>query len=500
MIKKLLIANRGEIVLRVARTCREMGIHTVGVYSEADAKNAHVREVDEAYCIGPPAPSQSYLDKDKIIAVAKAAGADAIHPGYGFLSENADFAQRVTDAGLIWVGPPPEAIRVMGDKIVSRRKAKELGVPVIPGTEEPLDDVDRLTKLAHEIGFPVLLKASGGGGGKGIRMVHDPKRLKRELDMARSEATKAFGNSLVFMEKAIINGRHIELQIMGTPSGNVLHFGERDCSLQRRHQKVVEEAPSPISSPALRERLVKVGVTLAKGIGYKNAGTVEMLVDADQNVYFLEMNTRLQVEHAVTEMVTGVDLVRQQLRVASGLEPELTQDDIHINGHAFEFRVYAEDPYQGFSASTGDISALRLPQGPFVRVDTALYHGDSVSLHYDPMLAKLVVWARTREAALARLVRAAEDFVINGPKTSLPLIAELARDADFAAGRFHTKWLDAFAAKLQGSTAEEREIAAVAAAMFMKSKREAASPTATSSSSPIDAWKLSGRPGFPQRF
>ncbi|MDF1662338.1 MAG: biotin carboxylase N-terminal domain-containing protein [Planctomycetota bacterium] len=499
MLKKLLIANRGEIVLRVARSCRELGIATVGVYSEADANAAHVREVDEAYLLGAAAPSESYLNQDKILEVAKKSGADAIHPGYGFLSENSGFARRVQEAGLIWVGPPADAIDLMGDKILSRKTAKKLGVPMIPGTEDALDDPDELAAIAEKLGYPVLLKASGGGGGKGIRLVHSADRLIPELNLARSEATKAFGNPAVFMEKAIINGRHIELQIMATPSGRVLHFGERECSLQRRHQKLLEEAPSSISNPGLRERLVKAGLALSSGIGYRNAGTIEFLVDSDENVYFLEMNTRLQVEHAVSEMISGVDLVRMQLQVASGIEPEITQDDIQFRGHALEYRVYAEDPFAGFTPSTGTIEHLSLPSGPFVRLDSALFEGDSVSLHYDPMLAKLVVWGADRQEAIQRLKRAAEDFLVLGPKTSLPLVPFLAESEDFKTGRFHTKWLVPFVDSLENPGLDKRENAAIAAALTAhQSSRKSQSPSPASSGT--RPWTLSGRPGFPSRI
>lgn len=499
MMKKLLIANRGEIVLRVARSCRELGIATVGVYSEADAHGAHVREVDEAYLLGPAAPSESYLNQDKIIAVAKQSGADAIHPGYGFLSENSSFARRVQEEGLIWVGPPADAIDLMGDKILSRKTAKDLGVPMIPGTEGALDDIGQLEEIAKELGYPVLLKASGGGGGKGIRLVHSPDRLLPELRLARSEASKAFGNPAVFMEKAIINGRHIELQIMATPSGRVLHFGERECSLQRRHQKLVEEAPSTISNPRLRERLVKAGLDLCSGIGYRNAGTIEFLVDADENVYFLEMNTRLQVEHAVSEMISGVDLVRMQLQVASGIEPDITQEDIQFHGHAIEYRVYAEDPFSGFTPSTGKIDHLSVPSGPFVRLDSALFEGDSVSLHYDPMLAKLVVWGADRQEAIQRLRRAAEDFLVLGPKTSLPLIPYLAENEDFKTGRFHTKWLVPFVESLEKPGLDQKESAAIAAALACHQSAHKADAATSQSSSGPRPWTLSGRPGFPSR-
>jgi acetyl-CoA carboxylase, biotin carboxylase subunit len=497
MIEKLLIANRGEIVLRVARSCRELGIATVGVFSEADAGAAHVREVDEAYLLGAAAPSASYLNQDKILEVARISGADAIHPGYGFLSENSGFARRVEQAGLAWVGPPAHAIDLMGDKILARKTAKKLGIPMIPGTEEALDDPDQLASIAEELGYPVLLKASGGGGGKGIRLVHEASRLAPELALARNEAVKSFGNPEVFMEKAIVNGRHIELQILATPSGRVLHFGERECSLQRRHQKLVEEAPSPISNPALHQRLVEAGLALTSGIGYRNAGTIEFLVDAEENVYFLEMNTRLQVEHAVSEMISGVDLVRLQLLVASGIEPELKQEDIVFRGHAIEYRVYAEDPFKNFTPSTGKIEHLSLPSGPFVRLDSALFEGDSVSLHYDSMLAKLVVWGADRTEAIQRLKRAAEDFLVLGPKTSLPLIPLLAENEEFKTGQFHTKWLEPFVANLQKPGPDKHLAAAIVAVLACHGQSQSTPSQQDNSTNP---WTMSGRPGYSHRI
>lgn len=492
MIQKLLIANRGEIVLRIARSCREMGIATVGVYSEADAHSAHVRGVDEAYCIGAAAPSASYLCMDKLLDVARRSGADAIHPGYGFLSENAGFARAVQEAGLIWVGPPADVIDLMGDKIRSRKTAMDLNVPVIPGTEGEVSDLDEMIARARSIGFPVLLKASGGGGGKGIRLVHDQSRLEKELRLAQNEARKAFGNAAVFMEKAILNGRHIEVQLLALNSNKALHLGERECSLQRRHQKLVEECPSPVITADLRKRLTDAAIALSEGIGYRNAGTVEFLVDQDNEIYFLEMNTRLQVEHAVTEMVTGLDIVRYQLMIASGQDPELTQDDVEFRGHAVEYRVYAEDPEANFAPSFGRIEHLDSPQGPFVRLDSHIWEGDEVSLHYDPMLAKLVVWAEDRPRALARLKRAAEDYVILGPKTSLSLIPKLCANAEFQSGQFHTKWLEAF---LKDSSKDPRPpLAAVIAAALHAHTQSAAPGPSPQASSGMSPWVLRGRP------
>lgn len=506
MIQKLLIANRGEIALRVARSAREMGIATVGVVSEADRQSRHGQEVDEAYFLGASAPSESYLNQQKILEIAKQSGADAIHPGYGFLSENAGFAQRVLDSGLKWVGPTPEVIELMGDKIAARKTAKKLDVPVIPGVEEAVEDPAQLRRIAEQLGYPVLLKASGGGGGKGIRLVHEQARLASELAMAQSEARKAFGHPAIFIEKAMLNVRHIELQIFGTADGRFLHFGERECSLQRRHQKVVEEAPSPISSPSLRRKLVDAGRKLVAGISYQNAGTLEFLVDDRENVYFLEMNTRLQVEHGVTEAISGVDLVREQLLAASGIASELQQRQIQFNGHAIELRVYAEDPFRGFLPQAGEIRDLALPEGPFIRVDTALFAGESVSLHYDPMLAKLIAWGADRQQCIDRLARAAEDFVITGPRTSLPLISKLAKNEQFRSGQFHTKWLDEFCSQLEAPNPALIRKTALAAALFVDSQKTGSAPSMSStpaiSSRPrsesgyggaASAWALSGR-------
>jgi len=497
VIKKLLIANRGEIVIRIVRSCRELGIATVGVYSEADAGAAHVRAVDQAFLIGAAAPSSSYLNAERVIAVAKESGADAVHPGYGFFSENAAFAQMVIDAGLIWVGPTPELIALMGDKIAARKAARENGFPVIPGTHEPSSDPEELIAVAEKLGFPVLLKAAAGGGGKGIRMVREAGELASELERAQSEARKFFANDAIYLEKAVVDARHIEVQVLGHKDG-AIHLFERECSLQRRHQKLLEESPATAISPLVRERLTSAAVRLTAGIGYQGAGTIECLYSADGSFYFLEMNTRLQVEHPVTEMVLGVDLVAEQLRVASGLPPSIAQEDLRQRGHAIEMRVYAEDPARNFAPSTGQLDCVRWPSGPFVRVDSGVESGDEVSLYYDPMLAKLIVWGEDRERALARLQRAEKECLIAGLQTSLSLVPALCADDEFCRGEFHTNWLDGFVARLPGPSDEEITDAAIAAVLAAHGSQTAR--TTASPGGPVEAWKMSGRPGFPSRF
>ena len=410
MFKKILIANRGEIACRVIRACREMNISTVAVYSDADRDALHVRMADEAYHIGPAPSSESYLRGDRVIEVAKSSGAEAIHPGYGFLSENADFVRQVVNAGLAFIGPPPEAMEAMGGKITARKIATEAGVPVVPGTNDPIASVDEALRTANEIGYPVMLKASAGGGGKGMRLVADETELRSALEAARSEALSSFGDESVFMEKAVVRPRHIEIQVFSDTHGNHVHLGERECSIQRRHQKVIEEAPSPINSPELRERMGACAVMVAKAVGYVGAGTVEFLVsDLDRSFYFLEMNTRLQVEHPVTELVTGIDLVREQINVAWGETLSFRQEDVHLNGHAIECRVYAEDPDQNFMPSPGKISRLRVPAGPGVRDDGGVYEGGEVSIHYDPMISKFAVHGKDRREAIERMRRALDE-------------------------------------------------------------------------------------------
>ena len=445
MFKKILIANRGEIACRVIRACRELGVPAVAVYSDADRDALHVRMADEAYRIGPAASSESYLRGDRIIDVAKKSGAEAIHPGYGFLSENAEFVRQVVKAGLTFIGPPPEAMEAMGGKISARRIAVEAGVPVVPGTNDPISSVDEALRVANEIGYPVMLKASAGGGGKGMRLVADDTELRPALDAARSEALSSFGDEAVFMEKAVLRPRHIEIQVFSDTHGNHVHLGERECSIQRRHQKVIEEAPSPINSAELREKMGACAVMVAKAVGYVGAGTVEFLVsDVDRSFYFLEMNTRLQVEHPVTELVTGIDLVREQINVALGNPLSFRQEDVSLTGHAIECRVYAEDPDQNFMPSPGKIVKLRVPAGPGVRDDGGVYEGGEVSIHYDPMISKFAVHGKDRQEAIERMRRALTEYQVAGIKTTLPFFREVMNDPVFVAGDLDTGFISSF--------------------------------------------------------
>lgn len=445
MFKKILIANRGEIACRVIRACREMKIATVAVYSDADRDALHVRMADEAIHIGASPSAESYLVGDRIIEAAKRTGAEAIHPGYGFLSENAAFVRAVTENGIVFIGPPPEAMESMGGKISARKIAIEAGVPVVPGTTEPLISADEAVTIAADMGYPVMLKASAGGGGKGMRLVEDEADLGEALDVARSEALAGFGDDAVYIEKAIVRPRHIEIQVFSDLHGNHVYLAERECSIQRRHQKVVEEAPSPIDSAELRREMGECAVKVARAVNYVGAGTVEFLVsDLDRSFYFLEMNTRLQVEHPVTELITGIDLVREQIRVANGEPLSFTQDDVRINGHAIECRVYAEDPEKNFMPSPGRITRLRLPHGPGVRDDGGVYEGAEVSIYYDPMISKLAVHGRDRTEAIDRMRRALAEYEVGGIKTTLPFFRELMDDEKFIAGELDTGFITGF--------------------------------------------------------
>ncbi|HZU98971.1 MAG TPA: acetyl-CoA carboxylase biotin carboxylase subunit [Planctomycetota bacterium] len=492
MIEKVLVANRAEIAVRVIRACREMGIKSVAVFSDADRDALHVRLADEAVHIGASEPLKSYLDGKKLVEAARRTGADAVHPGYGFLSENAGFARLVEDAGLAWIGPPSTAIAKLGNKLEVRKTAKSLGIPTVPGSDGPVEGKESVTAAARAVGFPVMLKAAAGGGGKGIRTVRDESELVRELERAAGEARSAFGSSAVFLERNVSPARHIEVQVLADARGNVIHLGERECSLQRRHQKIVEESPSTVVTPELRARLGEHAVRLAKHAGYRNAGTVEFLVDEKLDYYLLEMNTRLQVEHPVTEMVTGLDLVRAQLEVASGLPLPWKQEEIRHRGAAIELRVTAEDVFANFAPSAGTVRGLALPGGAFTRVDTALEEGTEVSLFYDPLLAKLVVWAEDRPKAIARLTRAAAEFRVSGVRTTLPLVAPLSRDPDFRAGRFHVTWLEGFVARATERVEEDLETAAIVAALA--AHRSSARPVAETAAASASAWAHAWRP------
>ena len=444
MFEKVLIANRGEIALRIIRTLREMGIRSVAVYSDADRAALHVRKADEAAHIGPSPSSESYLNIDRILDAARRHGAQAIHPGYGFLSENARFAQACEDAGFVFIGPSAKSIALMGSKTEARRVAKEGGAPIVPGTESGLTSAEEATAFARDAGFPVMLKAVAGGGGKGMRRVDRAEDLAPGFEAASSEAQRAFGDGRIYVEKLIENARHIEIQIFGDRHGNMVHLGERECSVQRRHQKVIEESPSALVSsiPGLRERMGEAAIRAARAAGYFNAGTVEFLADNSGNFYFLEMNTRLQVEHPVTELVTGLDLVRLQLEIAAGGRLPFTQDDVALRGAAIECRIYAEDPANNFFPSPGKITQLAEPSGPGVRLDSGIYPGWTVPLDYDPMLAKLIVWADNREHAIARMLRALGEYHVGGIRTNIALFRLILNDAAFRNSDLHTGYLD----------------------------------------------------------
>jgi acetyl-CoA carboxylase biotin carboxylase subunit len=442
MFNKILIANRGEIAVRVIRACHEMGIAAVAVYSDVDRASLHVRKADEAYPIGAAAASESYLNIPKILDVAAQSGADAIHPGYGFLSENAKFARACADAGIKFIGPTAAAMDAMGSKTRARQAMERVGVPFVPGTSRGLESFEQAEEVAARIGYPVMLKAAAGGGGKGMRLVHAPQELKSALESAGSEAERSFGDGEVYIEKAIINPRHIEMQVLADEHGNTVYLGERECSLQRRHQKVIEEAPSPIVDADMRRRMGEVAVRVAQAAAYTNAGTVEFLVDQQKNFYFLEMNTRLQVEHPVTELVTGLDLVHLQIRIAAGEKLPFTQEQVVIRGHAIECRIYAEDPDNNYFPSPGKITLLLLPSGPGIRRDSGMYEGWTVPMDYDPLLAKLIGYGTDREQAISRLTRALNEYFVGGIKTNISLFRRILSDPDFRAAKLDTGFLD----------------------------------------------------------
>ena len=441
MFHKVLIANRGEIALRIIRACKELGIKTVAVYSTADSESLHVRLADESVCIGPPPSLQSYLNINNIISAAELTDAEAIHPGYGFLSENSAFAEICENCGITFIGPTSESMRIMGDKISARQAVIKEEVPILPGTKEGVKDVNEAIKIAKKIGFPVIIKATAGGGGRGMKIVHSPAALPNAFATARAEAQAGFGNPEVYIEKYCENPRHVEIQILGDKHGNVIHLGERDCSIQRRHQKIIEEAPSTVSTPELRKAMGEAAVRAAKAVGYSSAGTMEFLVDKSNNFYFMEMNTRVQVEHPVTEMVTGVDIVREQICSAAGFKLRYKQSDIKISGHAIECRINAEDPVK-FTPSPGKITAYHTPGGLGVRVDSFVYDQYTVLPHYDSLIAKLIVHADSREAAIKRMARALDEYIIEGIKTTIPLHKAIMANKDFIEGNIDTSFLD----------------------------------------------------------
>lgn len=442
MIKKVLVANRGEIAVRIMRSCREMGISTVAVYSDADRKAMHVLYADQAWHIGPSPSSESYLNMDKILEVAKKCRADAIHPGYGFLSENALFSEKCKLAGVKFIGPEPWAISQMGDKITARKTMIAAGVPVVPGTESAITSEEEAMKTVKEIGLPVMIKASSGGGGKGMRLVKKEADVKSSIRAARSEAKSAFGDDAVYIEKYIESPHHIEFQILADQHGNVIHLFERECSVQRRHQKIIEETPSPILTPEIREEMGQAAVAAARAVNYEGAGTIEFIVDKDLNYYFLEMNTRLQVEHPITERVVGVDLVKEQINIASGKVLSFSQDELRQNGHAIECRVYAEDATNNFMPAPGKVTHIAIPYGVGVRVDGYIYEGFEIPIYYDPLIAKLIVWGRDRADAIERTVRALQEFKIAGVKNSLPFLENIMTAPDFVKGDYTTHFID----------------------------------------------------------
>lgn len=462
---KILIANRGEIAIRVMKTAQKMGIKTVAVFSEADRNAPHVRFADEAVCIGPPPSNQSYLLGDKIIEIAKELDVDGIHPGYGFLSENADFAEAVEKNGLTFIGPKSHAIRVMGSKLAAKEAVKKYDIPMVPGIDEAITDVNKAHEIAKEIGFPVLIKASAGGGGKGMRIVDREENLESQMTRAISEATSAFGDGSVFIEKYVTSPRHIEIQVMADTHGNILHFFERECSIQRRHQKVVEEAPSSVLTPELREKMGIAATKVAKACDYVGAGTVEFLMDADLNFYFLEMNTRLQVEHPVSELISGVDLVELQIKVARGEKLDIRQEDLKINGHAMELRVYAEDPLNDFLPSVGKLQRYRIPEGEGIRVDNGFEEGMDIPIYYDPMLAKLITYGKTREESIALMIQAIEAYEVEGVQTTLPFGAFVMQHEAFRSGKFDTHFVKNYYSPeaIQKNKEEEAKIAAMMA-------------------------------------
>jgi acetyl-CoA carboxylase biotin carboxylase subunit len=490
-ITKLLVANRGEIAIRVMRTAREMGIKTVAVFSEADRNARHTQFADEAYYIGPPPSNQSYLLMDKIIEVALACGANAIHPGYGFLSENAVFAKKVEDNGIIFIGPTPESIDMMGDKLSAKQAAKKFNIPMVPGTDHAIADVAEAKAVAAKAGYPILIKASAGGGGKGMRVVNNDEELEEQMHRAMSEALSAFGSDAVFIEKFVSSPRHIEIQVLADTHGNVLYLFERECSIQRRHQKLVEEAPSSVVSESMRKAMGESAVNTAKACNYRGAGTVEFLVDADLNFYFLEMNTRLQVEHPVTELITGLDLVREQILIAEGAPLSFKQDDLKIHGHAIELRVTAEDPTNNFLPDIGKLITYRRPQGHGIRVDDGYEEGMDIPIYYDPLLSKLIVHAATRELACKKMIRAIDDYKITGVATTLPFGKYVMQHDAFLSGKFDTKFIETyFTADQLKTTDAEAEIVAAFMGIYMLEKQSAPTAIAEQKTVAKSNWKL----------
>jgi acetyl-CoA carboxylase biotin carboxylase subunit len=503
MFSKILVANRGEIAVRVIRACREMGIEAVAVYSDVDRHALHVRYADYAHRIGPPQASESYLNIEKVINIAKKSGAEAIHPGYGFLAENPDFAGMLEEEGIKLIGPSPEAMRVMGSKTLARQTVSAAGVPVVPGTKEAIETEEEVLKVALEVGYPVMLKAAAGGGGKGLRLVNEESEMRSAIRMARSEAKSSFGDDSMYIEKYIENPRHIEIQVLADQQGNTIHLFERECSIQRRHQKVIEESPSVFVNDEIRNEMGMVAVAAAKAVKYESAGTVEFLMDRDKNFYFLEMNTRLQVEHPVTEMVTGIDIVKEQIKIAAGEKLQIQQDEIKQVGHAIECRIYAEDPDSNFFPCPGLIEALRVPGGPGVRDDSGVFEGFEIPIQYDPMISKLVVWGQNREEAINRMRRALSEYIITGVKTTVPFHIRVMNNRHFIEGDFDTNYIDkVFFEEEQERVPENAEVAIIVGAIeqYLREKSEVLKSDEASEKGGISLWKCSYRPGFGRKF
>ncbi len=492
-VTKVLIANRGEIAVRIIRACKEMDCRTVAVFSEADRMQPFVRMADEAYCIGPPPARESYLDVSKLLDVAARSGADAIHPGYGFLAENAEAAEAFLNAGVTWIGPPVDAIRRMGDKLTARETVEAAGLPLVPGVGDTAEmSMEDLLGAAEGMGYPVIVKAASGGGGKGMRIVKSADELKESIRIARLESESSFGDSRVYLEKFITDARHIEIQILGDQLGNIIHLGERDCSLQRRHQKLIEEAPSPVVDEPLRQRMGEMAVKAAREVGYYSAGTVEYVFDSlTREFYFLEMNTRLQVEHTITERVTGIDIVKEMIRIARGEALKTKQEDVTISGHSIECRILAEDPWQGFMPSIGNISGFNLPSGPGVRTDTGVTLGSEVSPYYDSLLAKIIIWDTTREEAVIRTLLALEEFHITGIQTTIPFYIQLLASEAFKTGAFHTRFLEDDLLYKKNENEANRLPSAIAATLLAHQRNRQAyvMPKVTAES----VWKLHGK-------
>ncbi len=491
-MKKILIANRGEIALRIMRSAREMGIQTVAVYSDADRRSPHVRYADEAVCLGPSPSSQSYLVFGKIIEAARSTGAEGIHPGYGFLSENAAFARAVKAAGLILIGPSPESMEIMGSKLAAKEAVKKYNIPMVPGTDHAITEMAEARNIAAKVGFPILIKASAGGGGKGMRIVESAGQFEEMLKMAISEATSSFGDGSVFIEQYISSPRHIEIQVLGDMQGHIVHLFERECSIQRRHQKVVEEAPSSVLTPEIRAEMGRCAVMVAKACNYVGAGTVEFLLDENKNFYFLEMNTRLQVEHPVTELITGLDLVKEQINIARGLPLSFQQQDLQIRGHALEVRVYAEDPARHFLPDTGTFSNYQTPQGPGVRLDDGFEEGMEIPIFYDPMISKLITYGKDRQEAIERMIRAIDEYTITGVETTLPFGRFVMQHEAFRSGNFDTHFVNQYfnAELLEGENKPDELIAAtMAASLFKAREHSVVQKDSVEPARPVSSWK-----------